>query len=118
MPVHFRLLRMITRRLWCNVDFQILPHHPRKALANEWLDLCYDEVKTEARATWLNEEYINAIMDESTNVSGNRIIDFSFVTRLGSFYIETEACGANTQSAEFLSAWYKAKYWGLSNGGE
>jgi hypothetical protein len=81
----------------------------RKALANEWLDLCYDEVKMEARATWLNEEYINTIMDESTDISGNRIISLSFVTRLGPFYVETEACGANTQSAEYLAEWYKAK---------
>jgi hypothetical protein len=59
----------------------------RKALVNEWLDLCYDEVKTEARATWLDEEYINTIMDENTDVSGNRIVNLSFVTRLGSFYV-------------------------------
>ena len=109
MPVHFRLLRTVTRRVWCSVDLKILPHHPsRKALANEWLDLYYDEVKTEARATWLNEEYINTIMDESTDALGNRIINLSFVTRLECFYVETEACGANTQSAEYLAAWYKA----------
>jgi len=66
-------------------------------------------VKTEARATWLNEEYIGAVMDESTDVSGNRIINLSFVTRLGFFYVETQACGPDTQSAEYLAAWYKAK---------
>jgi hemolysin-activating ACP:hemolysin acyltransferase len=48
------------------------------------MNSCYDEVKTEARATWLNEEYINTIMDD---ISGNRIINLSFVTRLGSSYV-------------------------------
>ena len=48
-------------------------------------------------------------MDESTDVLGNRIINLSFVTRLGFFYVETETCGADTQSAEYLAAWYKAK---------
>jgi hypothetical protein len=45
----------------------------------------------------------------STDVSGNRIINLSFVTRLGSFYVETELCGADTQSAEYLATWYKSK---------
>jgi hypothetical protein len=57
----------------------------------------------------LNEGYTDTIMNESTDVSGNRIINISFVTRSGSFYVGAEACGANSQSAEYLAAWYKAK---------
>jgi hypothetical protein len=72
------------------VDLQTLPHHPRKSLlANESLDLCYDELKTEARRTWLNEEYMYQY-DYGRDASGNCIINLSFVTRLGSVYVETE----------------------------
>jgi hypothetical protein len=33
----------------------------------------------------------------------------SSTLHLGSFYIETEACGTDTRSAEYLAAWYKSK---------
>jgi hypothetical protein len=90
----------------------------RQALAREWLEICYDEVKTEARATWLNEEYLNTVMDENTDVSGNRIVNLSFATRLGSFYVDAEACGVETQSAEFLAGWYKSKVVGFLGPGQ
>ena len=46
-------------------EFANFTRPARQPLANKPIDHCYDEVKTEARVTWVNEDYINTIMDES-----------------------------------------------------
>jgi hypothetical protein len=58
MLAYFQLLWV-----WCGVELQKFTLLSRKALASEWLGLCYDEAKTEARETWLNEEYINTVVE-------------------------------------------------------
>jgi hypothetical protein len=51
---------------------------------------------------------ISILLWTSADVIRNHIISLSFVPQLVSFYVETEAYGADTQSAGYLAAWYKS----------
>jgi hypothetical protein len=75
----------------------------RKDLAGKWLDICYEDVYSEAQHHWKMAEYINTVMDESTDIAGNRIVNLSFVTPHGVFYVNTEDSGAESQTSDFLA---------------
>jgi hypothetical protein len=51
-------------------------------------------------------QYINAVMDESSDIAGNRIINLSFVTPHGVFYVDTEDSGAESLTSHYLAQWF------------
>jgi len=67
-------------RIMVQCGFANFTPSSRKAIANDQLDLSYNKVKIEARATWLSEEYIDTVIDECTDVLGGHIVNLLFVT--------------------------------------
>jgi hypothetical protein len=65
----------------------------------------YDIHKAHVREVIHQEEFINLVMDESTDVAHNRIINLCVATSKGAFYWETRDSGSNAQTAEFLTNW-------------
>jgi hypothetical protein len=65
----------------------------------------YSIHKAQVRQVIRHEDFINIIMDESTDVSHNRIINICVATSKGAFYWETQDSGSHAQTAQFLTNW-------------
>jgi hypothetical protein len=65
----------------------------------------YEIHKAHVREVIRQEEFINLVMDESTDVAHNRIINLCVATSKGAFYWETQDSGSHAQTAEFLTNW-------------
>jgi hypothetical protein len=79
----------------------------RLHIGGDLLDQQYTEVKGKVDALLCGQEYLNFVLDESTNISSQRIINLSVVIpRYGSIFIANESVGRQDLTASFFANWF------------
>lgn len=74
-------------------------------LAGTLLNSVYEDMVQQVNSVLKYEEYLNIVMDESTDITDHRIINLCIVISMGVFYYETENSGALSQNAQNLKNW-------------
>ena len=80
---------------------------PRKAISGRLLDEVYDDVKTHVTEAIHRLQYLNIVIDESSNINRQRVVNISAHTKIGSLYVLTEDIKALRMSGENYTNWLK-----------
>ena len=76
-------------------------------ISGELLDTCYTSIKTEVNSKLANLEKFYFILDESTDVNSNRMINLSIaIPRLGSFFLTNTNTIVATLNTTFFITWF------------
>jgi hypothetical protein len=79
--------------------------HPpsREMLSESLLEDIYEDTKKEVDSYLNTQDYLNCCFDESSNIKGDRVMNFSLSTEKGAFFHSNIDLGAATVSAEFCA---------------
>lgn len=78
-----------------------------RAIGNKLLDECYDSCKLKVTAILAKQPKYHFILDESSDINDNRIINLSVVVKpFGSFFLHNYNAGKATLNAAFFVTWF------------
>jgi hypothetical protein len=81
----------------------------RTTITNSLLPKCYDMVRRDVMGEIRKIQYINISVDESTNIRGERIMNFSLSTPERSFYISSEDMANQSLTSVVIASWVVRK---------
>lgn len=86
-------------------------YHPPSpsTIADSLLPQCYKSLWDDLMKEFTKLKHINLSVDETTNISGRRILNLSLLTPDRSYYIITEDMGAETLNAAIIISWFLKK---------
>lgn len=91
---HFTLLNKSYFRRFLHQLHSTYTGPSRDLLANDLLDEVYANVKKEVDMILDQQSHLNIIIDERTDISGNRIVSMCFMTDIGSFHHTSQNMGS------------------------
>jgi hypothetical protein len=79
----------------------------RVLLSGDLLDQQYAEVKSKVDALLYSQDSLNFVLDESTNIGSQRIVNLSIVIpQYGSIFLANENVGRQDLTAGFFTEWF------------